>query len=64
MTRAVVLATWAVLAAGLVACEVLALLGRAVAGSSAVLGAMSAAPVRRVLLFVGWMWVGWHFFAR
>jgi len=64
MTRAVVLATWAMLAAGLVACEVLSLLGRGVASVGTVVGAASANPVRRVLLFVGWMWVGWHFFAR
>lgn len=64
MTRAVVLATWAVLAAGLIACEVLAVVGRGVAGVRTVLGAVAATPARRILLFVGWMWVGWHFFAR
>ncbi|HAM00830.1 MAG TPA: hypothetical protein DCQ30_01160 [Acidimicrobiaceae bacterium] len=64
MTRALVLAVWATVAAGPVVCEVLALRGRGVAGLRTALGALSATGARRVLLFVGWMWVGWHFFAR
>lgn len=64
MTRALILAAWAGLAAGLLACEVLALLGRDVAGVGTALGAVAATPARRILLFVGWMWLGWHFFAR
>ncbi len=25
---------------------------------------LTATPVRRWLMLVGWMWLGWHFFAR
>lgn len=64
MTRDAVLAVWAALAAGLLSCEVLAVLGRGVAGVGTFLGAVSKTPTRRLVYFVGWMWVGWHFFAR
>ena len=65
MTRQVVLWIWALVAAGLVCCEVAALATRgAVAGIGQLLTAMSARRSSHVVGFVVWMWLGWHFFAR
>jgi hypothetical protein len=65
VTRQVVLGVWALLAAGLVGCEVLAVVSRGrVAGARGALGLLVAAPWRMAACFVGWMWLGWHFFAR
>ncbi len=25
---------------------------------------LTSTPARRVLMLIGWMWLGWHFFAR
>ena len=29
-----------------------------------VLRVLTATRARRVLMLIGWMWLGWHFFAR
>ncbi len=43
----------------------LAMAGRGrIARPSALLLPVSTHPVVRVLVVLGWMWVGWHFFAR
>jgi hypothetical protein len=65
MTRADALAVWSVLALAVVLAEVLAHLGRHRVRSFASLAALLLArtPTRLVLL-VGWMWLGWHSFAR
>jgi hypothetical protein len=36
----------------------------AVAHPSAVVGRLATHPVARVILAVGFMWLGWHLFAR
>jgi hypothetical protein len=65
MTRTVALAIWAVLAGLLVACEFLSLLTRRrLAGLLETTTRISATPALRVALLLGWMWLGWHFFAR
>jgi hypothetical protein len=38
--------------------------GSPLARPSAVVQRLATGPVLRVLLGLGWMWVGWHLFAR
>lgn len=38
--------------------------GAPLARPSAVVQRLATGPVLRVLLVLGWMWVGWHLFAR
>ncbi len=38
--------------------------GSAVARPSAVLTRLATGPWLRIVLVAGWMWVGWHLFAR
>ncbi|HXW38910.1 MAG TPA: hypothetical protein VEJ44_04385 [Acidimicrobiales bacterium] len=65
MTRDAVLGLWAVVAVVLMACELAALLRRdGTAGVRELLAVLTDGRVRFVLFFVGWMWLGWHFFAR
>jgi hypothetical protein len=56
---------WALLGIGLVACVVTASLtkGRVPTLGSKV-GRLTSHPWGRILLVVGWMWLGWHAFAR
>ncbi len=63
-SHAVSLVVWAALAAVLVALQLLALGTRRLAAIG-VLGGLLArmAPIRAFLL-LGWMWLGWHLFAR
>ncbi len=65
MTRQAVLWVWVALAVGLGGCQVLAVVTRRrVAGVGGVLALLVATRWRMVACYVGWMWVGWHFFAR
>ncbi len=67
MTRTLILAIWVVLAVAFVACELLAILTHhRYAGIRGLLAeiARNGGTVRFVALYIGWMWVGWHFFAR
>lgn len=63
--RALTLGVWAVL---LVGALVLEAVGRRRAGGLApleqALRALRAAPAGRAALLLGWMWLGWHLFAR
>jgi hypothetical protein len=58
-------AIWAALAAAVVG---LAVLSRVrpdtVAGARSVARSAVARPAWRLAVFVGWMWLGWHLFAR
>lgn len=54
---------WVVLGALAVAIEVAAWRG-AGAGLERLVGAAARPPAGRVLLLLGWLWVGWHFFGR
>ena len=38
--------------------------GAAPARPALVLRRLATGPILRVLLVLGWMWVGWHLFAR
>jgi hypothetical protein len=65
VSRQVVLGCWAAIAVAVVACEVAA---RVTGGRVRRLAGFMASLTRRdpalAAAFVGWMWVGWHFFAR
>jgi hypothetical protein len=57
-------AIWAVVLLGMVAAEVIAIRARRFARLGDVLAALTRTMWSRVLMLVGWMWLGWHFFAR
>ncbi len=56
---------WGALGAALVGCGVLAwrTKGR-LPDAGALIGLLTAAPVRRAVVVLAWMWLGWHLFAR
>lgn len=58
-------AVWVALALALLALEAVAVArpGRVV-GVSVALRRLTARPGWRAAFFLGWMWLGWHFFAR
>ncbi|MGQ0803556.1 MAG: DUF6186 family protein [Actinomycetota bacterium] len=63
--RSLTLLGWAVLAVGFVALEVRALVRRdrfATVGDA--LDVLLRTPAARVLLLLGWLWLGWHVFVR
>jgi hypothetical protein len=69
VTRHVVLGVWAVVAAGLLACELagrvgLTIRGRRSATLADLLHALGSRNWSLVAFFVTWMWLGWHLFAR
>ena len=64
MTRIASLTVWGFLAIGPLACEVASLIGSRLAGFGRVLDVVGTGRWRTLPLFVGWMWLGWHFFAR
>jgi hypothetical protein len=63
MSRAVTLAGWAVLLAGIVAAEVTGRRGRG-AAAAGVLRVALHAPLVRALAAAFWLWLGWHLFVR
>ena len=65
MTRAASYTVWALLALALVAGQLAAMSRRAPVDTfGQFLGRLTARPSLRTLLVLGWMWTGWHFFAR
>ncbi len=64
MSRTTTLAGYAVLAAALVACQVVALVTRRIPTIGQVASAVARRPVGRWLLLAGWLWIGWHLFVR
>jgi hypothetical protein len=65
MTRTLVLSTWALGAALLVGCELLSVVTkRRYIGFVALVRRWTTGRLRLIAFFLGWMWVGWHFFAR
>ena len=55
---------WGALAAALVGLEVAARLGARVPRIGEVFSALVARRALRAALLAGWVWLGWHFFAR
>lgn len=65
MIRTMCFAIWAFSAFLLLGCEMLSIYSRGkVPGGARVLEILSSKPYRVGVLFVGWMWLGWHLFAR
>jgi hypothetical protein len=70
VTRSVVLGVWAAVALSAVSCELAARLrvtvrgGRRLASVSDVFDRMTSRRWSVFAAFVGWMWLGWHLFAR
>ena len=65
MTRADALAVWAALALVVVLTETLAHTRRhRVRGFGALAAPLLARAPSRAVLLLGWMWLGWHLFAR
>ncbi|MHB8219477.1 MAG: DUF6186 family protein [Acidimicrobiales bacterium] len=64
--RSATFVIWALLGLATLAVAILAVAGRRgrVARPGALLGPVGAHPTVRVALVLGWMWLGWHFFAR
>jgi len=64
-SREVTLGVWIVIGIGFAACcLVSALRPGAVATPRTAIAALVAAPWRRAVVVLGWMWLGWHLFAR
>jgi hypothetical protein len=63
--RTISLALWALCAALLAGCE---LLGRVANGRygtlGRLLGLLTSTTWSTLAVFLGWMWLGWHLFAR
>ena len=65
MIRALVVTVWVLLAVIAIACEAVAVAGKARIGDLRALREfLTGSRVVTVILLLGWMWVGWHFFAR
>ncbi|HZU80934.1 MAG TPA: DUF6186 family protein [Acidimicrobiales bacterium] len=65
MTRLVVLCLWGAAVVALLLAELASVRsGRRVAGVGELLTRLTASRFRLAVVFVGWMWLGWHFFAR
>ncbi len=65
MSRDLALEIWCAVALGLVSCVVLArVTGGRYATLRRVLHLLTATRPRTAAAFLGWMWVGWHLFAR
>ena len=64
-TRAITIAGFAVLAAAMVALEILARRpGSRIPTVGEWLGYLMRPKLGRFLVLAGWMWLGWHYFAR
>jgi hypothetical protein len=64
-TRSLTLLIWALIGAGALGLGLLsALAPRWVATPRAAIAALVASPWSRWIVFLGWMWLGWHLFAR
>lgn len=58
-------AIWSAIALLLVASQVAAIVSRGrLPRAGDLLRLMTASPTRRALVVLGWMWLGWHTFAR
>jgi hypothetical protein len=65
MMRAVFLGVWAAVALALVVCEVAAVVRHdRQAGFGELLRRLVGNWRRMIAVYLGWMWLGWHFFAR
>jgi hypothetical protein len=63
-SRTATFVVWGVLAALLVATEVLAVTTRRIPTVGALLRSLVRHPAMRVVFLAAWLWLGWHFFVR
>ncbi len=64
-TRDAVLAVWVVIGVLVVAGAVVCALSRGrLPGYGALARTVTCGPVRRTVVVLAWMWLGWHAFAR
>ncbi len=64
-SRVITIVVWVLLATGLVSCQTLAILHPdRLPGFGEILTWVMRAPFWRWLVFIGWMWLGWHLFVR
>ena len=64
-TRDLSLVVWAVIGAGILACVAVSLLRpRYLPTFGRTTDALVSSPWMRGVLTLGWMWLGWHLFAR
>lgn len=65
MSRDLILAGWSLLALLFLGSEMAsALSGGRIVGLLGLMARLTRRNVVFVVFFLGWMWVGWHFFAR
>lgn len=64
MSRTITLVGYYLLAGALVGCQVAALLWGRLPTIGQVVARVTARRTGRWLLLAGWLWVGWHLFAR
>jgi hypothetical protein len=63
--RHVTLVVWALLGAAVVAGQVIAVASRGrLPGLGTLVQRLTASRAGQILLVLGWMWLGWHAFAR
>ena len=64
-SRSVTLLIWALVGAGTLGLAFLSVVvPKWVATPRAAIAALVASPWSRWIVFLGWMWLGWHLFAR
>ena len=64
-TRDVTLIVWSIIGLGVIACfAVSALRPRFLPSFVTSTDAFVSSPWRRAVVTLGWMWLGWHLFAR
>jgi hypothetical protein len=64
-TRDLSLVVWAVIGVGILACEAVSVLRpRYLPTFGGTTDALVSSPWWRAFLTLGWMWLGWHLFAR
>jgi hypothetical protein len=62
--RLATIVVWVALALVAVGLEAAALSTRRLAGVGAALSRLARSPAGRLAVALGWMWLGWHVFAR
>ena len=64
MSRTATLLGYGVIAAALVACQLVSLTSHRIPTIGRALAHVAGRRVARWLLLAGWLWVGWHLFVR
>jgi hypothetical protein len=62
--RLATIVVWVALALVVLGLEAVAVATHRLAGIGAALGRLARPPAGRLVVALGWMWLGWHVFAR